>query len=735
MPDDLFTACLTTPLRIALLHHNLQTFPLTTSDSGGRYTQRSAGYMAAFWDSMSTDLKDRLGSELQAILRTIAWQTLDGSKYQLLFGQSGDVVSGLAAGFLLSQRVMSTYRAHPESIPSIPSSTSHALWTTWDLILDNLFEQLPPYFDDDQSKWEDSLKLVSFMDDQLTSILESDRPLTDPVTGSRTARNPHAVFSGLSRLPILCQAALTPEFRHRAVTALDNCLCHLDVRGIAHAVQGGALDVAAQLLALDDDEIAAQMISIWASLIRHESCVSLLASNGQSAERLTGSPSVSFFLDALERHLGECGADARRAVCQTAAVLSTITNYVNGRSSPRFVARTLTLGSKMLGGDNGLVAQWGALLIAQVLDSIHGTNSDASDAEEILELLQEQLLEMINSPTVENRASAIYALGRWIDKDQATDLGRLESQLELTLKIEPHCQSEGSALVRKTIVRLLGRILSRAGRWSKLVLWRFLVKAAVLEHTQRKGELHALCEGVDQVISTTEHQEVVLTKLEILFQALERLRLDPNQRLANLVNEQLETHVQAFKPLVSEGEYARLLSTFLPDGDRHWNDQAVDLLVSLGGALMANWIQLAGQVAPKPADDNEFFQRSKISLQAYLAVSSLLLIIPHMEPAHSYAARECPQKVPGTTYWPPRRRPGQRLRSAIPTAGRFLRSGGAASRPTVEMGGQGHNLPGGVEHDLLPQLFVHSYGMSRDAGSHVSPLLFHFTRSSYRNAR
>lgn len=124
MPDDLFTACLVTPLRIALLHHNLQTFPLTTRDTT-RQVQRSHGYMAALLNFMSQELKDRLWGELQAILHTIAWQSLDGPTYQMLFGSSGDVVSSFASGFLLAQRVMGAYRANPESIPAIPCSTSH----------------------------------------------------------------------------------------------------------------------------------------------------------------------------------------------------------------------------------------------------------------------------------------------------------------------------------------------------------------------------------------------------------------------------------------------------------------------------------------------------------------------------------------------------------------------------------------------------------------------------------
>lgn len=199
--------------------------------------------MDGLWENMSQSLKDRLWSELTAILHTIACQTLDGSEYQKLFGKSGDVVNNIASGFLLSQRVLGAFKVTPESVPSIPSSVSnHALWTTWDLILDNLFEQLPKYFDDAHPNvtWEKDLKLVSFMADQLESITTAGQSLLFTETPKS------GMMPGLTRLPIICRASMTEEFRVQACSALDACLNALDARGLARAVQGGALDVAVE---------------------------------------------------------------------------------------------------------------------------------------------------------------------------------------------------------------------------------------------------------------------------------------------------------------------------------------------------------------------------------------------------------------------------------------------------------------------------------------------------------
>ena len=629
MPDDLFTACLTTPLRIALLYHNLQTFPLTKSDSG-KYIQRSAGYMAALIESMSQDLKDRLWSELQAILHTIAWQSLSGADYQMLFGQSGDVISNIAGGFLLSQRVMGTYRANPESIPAISTSNAHPLWTHWDLILDNLFEQLPPYFDEDKKQWEDELKLVSFMDDQLASILESDQPLF-----AADVSRP-GVTAGLSRLPIICKAALTPEFRHRACTALDTCLRNLDVRGLAHAVQGGALDVAGQLLALEDPSIAPEIISIWSSLVRHDACVMSLAADGRTAERLTSVPCVKFFLDALEKYLGYVSAGSTRMIIQTAAVLSTIANFVAGRQAPRFVARTLSVASEMLNTEDGLVKQWGALLIAEVMGSI---NRATEDNERLIEKLKLQVLEMINSPSVETRATAVYALTRWIGVTPVENLDELASSLDLIAKVGPYCQRDGSGLVRKEIIRLLQRALLAGGKWTVFALWAFMLDRAAKGQPSEKEACDGAIDEVSDMIGFSPDAKKGLIRLQAIIRVYNILRLDPNARVASLVKDNLKAVFGEILPYLDGEHFDGMYQTVFPadSGGGEWTVELVDAVKQVGLRLTENWAKPVDRGPSRNTKNEELFERSKLSLQIYLLVScgrardeSMIVVLIHL---------------------------------------------------------------------------------------------------------
>jgi regulator-associated protein of mTOR len=505
---------------------------------------------------------------------------------------------------------------HPESIPAIPSSTSHALWTHWDLILDNLFEQLPAYFDDgsDDGDWEANLKLVSFVADQLESVLTSDQAI-----GPEPLRSGYS--AGLARLPIICKAAQTEEFRERATTALDTCLQALDIHGLAHAVQGGALDVAAQLLLLEDSKIAPQMISIWASLVRHDACVMSLAAEGRTAERLTSVPCVRFFLDSLENHLDDTNANATRTVIQTAAVLSTIANYVAGRAAPRFVARTLRLSSTMLKSEAVLVQQWGALLIAEVIGSI---SLDKSDNVDIIESLKTQLLELIRSESVESRATAVYALTRWISAEAVKDVTGLDHALQLVLEIIHHARADGSALVRKELVRLFQRVLQAGGAWTTLTFWVYMMQQVMQVSLEERSACNEAIRAVGRASEIAPEQQRYLHQLDTIIRTYEVLRLDPDVRVAELVMSHLRLLTGEFRNYVAKGQWDGIFSAVFPDVPNvaSWTPDQCDAIRGAGLKLVEGWSKYVANSSTKgtTAFNNELFEKSKLSLQAYLGV-------------------------------------------------------------------------------------------------------------------
>ena len=617
MPDDLFTACLTTPLRVSLWFHNLQTFPLTASDSG-KSIERSSAYMTALYENMSQGLKDRLCYELQAIMHTIAWQTLDGPDYQMVFGQSGDVVSSMAGGFLLSQRVMATYRAIPESIPWIPSSTSHALWSHWDLILDNLFEQLPSFahFEDrlGDTSWEDGLKLLSFMDDQLESIL-----------GTLVEVDVHrgeTMAPGLSRLPIICQAALTAEFRQRACTALDSCLRNLDISGLARAVQGGALDVAGHLLAAPDPAIATRIISIWAALVRNDTCVKSLGAEGRTAERLTSVPCaerltsvpcVRFFLDSLEENLDR--VDCKTIVIQTSAVLATIANFVAGRKAPRFSTRTLKTSVKMMQSDDGLVQQWGALLVAEVLGCI----DQSSEVDPELISTKAQLVSMTISETVESRATAVYALSRLVPRQSVGDLKALAPLLEMVQPLVDRTSSEGSALVRKELARLFHRILHASSKWAAFAYIVVMLEHGSIQLPEEKEACAAFVVEAGKTFGQNHGLRIPCGRLAAIVRVVDSLQRDLLPSVSGLARAAAHEQVSRIKHFADDSLEMKTweaLSTLRREQD--WTTGLVREVRETGRHLLRKW------EGSSPQDllplNNELFERSKQSLRAYLSV-------------------------------------------------------------------------------------------------------------------
>ncbi|KAE8537916.1 hypothetical protein D1P53_005977 [Cryptococcus gattii VGV] len=597
LPDDLFTACLTTPLRIALLFHNLQSFLLTKNDVE-KATRKSSVYMDELWENMSHSLKDRLWSELTAILHTIAWQTLDGLEYQKLFRKSGDVVNNIASGFLLSQRVLGAFKVTPESIPSIQSSTNHTLWTTWDLILDSLFEQLPKYFDDAHSNatWEKDLKLVSFMADQLENITTTGQSLLLTET-PESGMNP-----SLTRLPIICGASMIEEYRIQACTALDACLKVLDKRGLGLAVQGGALDAAVELLALEDERIKDQVISIWSSLVRYDPCVLSLAKEGLTADRLTDVPAVKFFLDALQENLGHDELSAGSGdispdtqedrsdftlvpAIQIAAVLSTIANFVAGRSAPRFVSRSLNMAYIMLHSSRDLIRQWGALLTAEVLGSFN-----KPDDESVIEELKVELLRMVDSGNVENRAAGVYALSRWLPVGVEWDASDLEGILQLSDHLIKQSRVEGSPLVRRELAEVFIHILESSKVFTVIAIWTQLLGYALDARPQDKSVAERTIKMLGVSLKVTPAQKLLIDRIAAILYAVRVQQYDPDPMVVKVVHQPLCQAVDTLRSRSRESKkddtiWSEIQSVTFPCNEtlknkQEWTDEMFETLLA-----------------------------------------------------------------------------------------------------------------------------------------------------------
>lgn len=137
LPADLFTSCLTTPIRTALKWFTLQPQCRLVPHVNYEMIEKIPGTL--------NDRRTMLG-ELNwiftAITDTIAWNTLPRDLFQKLFRQDL-LVASLFRNFLLADRILRSYDCTPISMPALPQTFRHPMWAAWDLSLDVALSQLP----------------------------------------------------------------------------------------------------------------------------------------------------------------------------------------------------------------------------------------------------------------------------------------------------------------------------------------------------------------------------------------------------------------------------------------------------------------------------------------------------------------------------------------------------------------------------------------------------------------
>ena len=133
-PADLFTACLTTPIKAALRWSAPRSLVKNVTPD---MIDRIPGRL--------NDRKTPLG-ELNwiftAITDTIAWNVFPRPIFKKLFRQDL-LVASLFRNFLLAERVMRSANCTPVSYPALTPTHNHPLWQAWDYSVEQCLAQLP----------------------------------------------------------------------------------------------------------------------------------------------------------------------------------------------------------------------------------------------------------------------------------------------------------------------------------------------------------------------------------------------------------------------------------------------------------------------------------------------------------------------------------------------------------------------------------------------------------------
>ncbi len=131
-PADIFTACLTTPVVIALRWFILQN-PFSMADVNPDLAENIPGK-----ENDRKTPRGELNWIFTAITDTIAWDTLPSNAFQKMFRQDL-LVASLFRNFLLAKRIMKSFNCTPQSWPPLPDSSTHTLWQSWDLAVESCF--------------------------------------------------------------------------------------------------------------------------------------------------------------------------------------------------------------------------------------------------------------------------------------------------------------------------------------------------------------------------------------------------------------------------------------------------------------------------------------------------------------------------------------------------------------------------------------------------------------------
>ncbi|SPN99807.1 related to raptor, a binding partner of target of rapamycin (TOR) [Cephalotrichum gorgonifer] len=443
LPADLFTACLTTPIEMALWFFVLQN-PLKTNLSPER-----AKKLPGRLQERRTPLGE-LNWIFTAITDTIAWTTLPRHLFRKFFRQDL-MVAALFRNFLLAQRVMSVYGCHPQSYPELPDTRQHPLWRSWDLAVDMALAQLPMLERKESEGIEYEYQNSTFFTEQLTAF---DVYLT---RGDAMAQRPP------EQLPVVLQVLLSQHHRVRALILLGRFL-DLGPWAVELALSIGIFPYVLKLLQSTATELKPIMVFIWTRI---------LAVDISCQQDLIKDSGYNYFAQILRpsEMLPVVDSDEHKAMC-TFILAMVCKGHVAGQRNCNDANTMSHCLVHLQNEENPLLRQWSCLCISQLWQGFPEAKWRG-----IRENAHGKLAQLTKDPCCEVRAAMLLAMTTFLGIPDITDeVAKTEESLAWTIL---DMANDGSPMVRKEFTVFLSHFVLRYEN-------KFIV--AAFEHMQEEKD-------------------------------------------------------------------------------------------------------------------------------------------------------------------------------------------------------------------------------------------------------
>ncbi|XP_049716882.1 regulatory-associated protein of mTOR isoform X5 [Elephas maximus indicus] len=414
LPADLFTSCLTTPIKIALRWFCMQ-----------KCVSLVPGVTLDLIEKIPGRLNDRrtplgeLNWIFTAITDTIAWNVLPRDLFQKLFRQDL-LVASLFRNFLLAERIMRSYNCTPVSSPRLPPTYMHAMWQAWDLAVDICLSQLPTIIEEGTA-----FRHSPFFAEQLTAFQVW-------LTMGVENRNPP------EQLPIVLQVLLSQVHRLRALDLLGRFL-DLGPWAVSLALSVGIFPYVLKLLQSSARELRPLLVFIWAKILAVDSScqADLVKDNGHK-----------YFLSVLADPY--MPAEHRT---MTAFILAVIVNSYNTGQEACLQGNLIAICLEQLSDPHPLLRQWVAICLGRIWQ-----NFDSARWCGVRDSAHEKLYSLLSDPIPEVRCAAVFALGTFVGNSaERTDHSTtIDHNVAMMLAQLIH---DGSPVVRKELVVALSHLV------------------------------------------------------------------------------------------------------------------------------------------------------------------------------------------------------------------------------------------------------------------------------------